>query len=340
MRGCHGATRPAPPAPTEAPSPPWAAGAQRRWTSTSARSSSREPSASTSRSAPPVEAAAQQPLGLAEHPVDAEPDVAAWRSRPCRRCRAAARRPGRSDPRTHGNSASGDQARGPGPRCRRTVQRPEPAASGRPAGARPCRPRRPGGQVEREVDRGGEALVPVLAEQVVVGGRQELGGRQRARAARRTRRTAAARGCRPARPCRRRRRRRRRGGPPCSRAGDDEVAGERRAAGRAQRGLGVPARRGSSGCTPWPRIRSRRSTSIDSPSAPADAEPRPPERREQHDEAEHEEDQRPSARCAACDAAACRAAPPSADQHEHHEPRQLAAAEEQARRASAAAPAR
>ena len=51
--------------------------AQRRWTSTRARSSLREPSASTSRFAPPSKLAAQQLLGLAQQLVDAEPDVAA-----------------------------------------------------------------------------------------------------------------------------------------------------------------------------------------------------------------------------------------------------------------------
>ena len=40
-----------------------------------------------------------------------------------------------------------------------------------------------GGEVEGEVDRGREPLLPVLAEQEVVGGRQELVGRERAQQA-------------------------------------------------------------------------------------------------------------------------------------------------------------
>ena len=43
-------------------------------------------------------------------------------------------------------------------------------------------------QVDGDVDRGREPLDPVLAQEVLVGGGQELGGRQRARAGRRRRR--------------------------------------------------------------------------------------------------------------------------------------------------------
>ena len=71
--------------------------------------------------------------------------------------------------------------------------------------------------------------------------------------------------------------------------GDQEVAGERRAAGRAEHRLGVPVRRAASGIRAWLWIRSRRSTSIDSPRDPGDAEPGPPERRDQDDQPDQED---------------------------------------------------
>ena len=97
----------------------------------------------------------------------------------------------------------------------------------------------PGLEVEREVDGRGEALVPVLVEEEVVGGDEELLGRQRPQQA--TEGTGEQQGT---------------GAGPLPLAGDvdhddveavavagrdDEVAGEGRAAGRAQLAAHVPA---------------------------------------------------------------------------------------------------
>ena len=129
-------------------------------------------------------------------------------SRPGRRCRAAARRRGRCRRATHVELGVGDQAEH---RALGLEHRPAAGPGVQlhaPAGGRPCgaRSRRCAGR-----GRGGSAVakpsLPVLAEQVVVGGRQELARPAARRAGRRTRRRAAAPGAGLARPCRRRRRR-------------------------------------------------------------------------------------------------------------------------------------
>ena len=122
-------------------------------------------------------------------------------------------------------------------------------------------------QVDGDVHGGGEALVPVLAQQIVVGGRQEPVGlllaEQPAERARQQQRARAglhalARDVdedhlQPASVRRSR--------------GDDEVARERLPVCRLDGGLRVPPA-GQVGSSPNARSRSRRSTNIDSPRLP------------------------------------------------------------------------
>ena len=139
-----------------------------------------------------------------------------------------------------------------GPSASCTAQRPDPACSWTPGGWPAERSSKaPVRRSMWSVHRGREPLAPVLAQQVVVGGRQERVAPAARRAARRRRRRAAASGTRPARPCRRRRRRRPGASvPSAERDGDDEVPGERRAAGRAEHRLGVPVRRAARASAP------------------------------------------------------------------------------------------
>ena len=237
---------------------------QRRWTSTSARSSLLDPSASISRSGAALEAA-RAALGLAEHPVDAELDVpVAGLDHPVgvEQHRVA----GRSRPRTPGTRRPRSGPR-PGPR-RRPSSGPSRRRGGRPAGGRRCGPRSrrwPGR------GRGGRRWRTPRPSPAGAGSRWRRAGTPAGGSApisRRRRRRAAARGCRRSRPCRRRRPRdlepgARRAGPrPRSRR---RTACRRRSAARTRRTSPL----GSGGQRAWLWIRSRRSTSIDSPWMPA-----------------------------------------------------------------------
>ena len=305
-------------------------GPQRRCTSNSARSSPREPTASISRSGAALEA----PLSSRSlwPSIRSMPLGCRGRgSRPCRRCRACTASP-RSQPAADGGEVRAldePERRALGPLC--TTQRPEPATgAGRPAGGRRCGSRSRRSRGRWRCGRGREPLDPSPGG---AGTRWRPAGTPRAaarRAGHRTRRSAAARGCRPPRPCRTRRRRRPRAAS--SRAGgpDDEVAGERGATGRAQRALGVEAGRQRRE-QPWLWIRSRRSTSIDSPLRAGDAEPGAPERGQQDDEAGGEDHRRRRPTVARGDVGLLgQTRAPTSSQHEHHEPRQVARAEDQA----------
>ena len=215
-----------------------------------------------------VEAAAQQVLGLAEHPVDAEVDVAARlldHAVGVEQQRVAGGAAGRS---TAVKSASSISPR-IGPSLGSTLQRPVPAWRSAAGGWPAVRiSKAPSTRSRERWIGGGEALLPVLAEQVVVGGREELLGGQRAEQA-------------------------------AERAGEQQRAGagllalaghvddgqlepgrrRRRVATTKSPANGVPPaeRSADSACQPVGqvgdaallRIRSRRSTNIDSPSAPA-----------------------------------------------------------------------
>ena len=165
--------------------------------------------------------------------------------------------------------------RAPGPRSRA-------APSGRRRRASWTRRRVPGGpdskspvvEVEREVDRRWRSPPPSPGEQVVVGGGQELGRPAAPSAGRRRPRTAAAPGCRPARPCPETSTTRRRGRPVATSRRDQEVAGERRAAGRAQRGLGVPAVAAGRAARPGPGSGRAGRPASTRPCVAGDAEPR------------------------------------------------------------------
>ena len=296
MCGCHGATSRAHRLPTEARRPSRCGSApvdQQQRPVVVARARPRR----SAGAAPSVEAAAQQPLGLAEHPVDAELDVAA---------------PGLDHAvgvEQHGVAAAAACRATAGTRRPRSARAPalglvhQPAAgagaaAGRPAGGRRCgsRSRRSPGRA-----RGGPRSRSPRPSPGAGGSRWPPAGTRPAaarRAGRRTRRRAAARGCRPPRPCRRRRRRRARAGrrragrPPRSRR---RTACRRPSAARTRR----TSPRAASGSTPWLWIRSRRSTSIDSPMSAGDAEAGAAERGQQHDEAEHEDDHDRRSRCAA-----------------------------------------
>ena len=245
-----------------------------------------EPSASISRRAPPSNA-----RGAAARPGRASgrcrADVAAAASRPCRRCRAvrvaAAQRP-RACTGTRRPSIS--PSAGPSDSC--TSQRPDPARSWA-AGGWPAErtSKSPVAQVEREVDRGREPLVPVLAEQVVVGRGQELVRRQRRqqaaeRAGEQQRAGAgllplagdvddASSSRRPIGPGRRRRSRPRTACHPRS------AAPTRRTSRAAARGAALAQ-------DPVAQVDQHRLAM-----APADPEPGAAERRQQHDEADHED---------------------------------------------------
>ena len=147
----------------------------------SARSSFVDPSASTSRSTrSPSKPAVQQPSRPRRAAGRCPARCRAARSRPGRRCRAAARRRAAVTPRTLSNSASSISPR-TGPSLCRTDQRP--AAGAQLDGRRVTGGRRPR---SRRWSRSRERWTAVAnpssqswPEQVVVGGRQELVGRQR-----------------------------------------------------------------------------------------------------------------------------------------------------------------
>ena len=145
-----------------------------------------------------------------------------------------------------------------------------------------------GREVEREVDRGGEPLVPVLLEQELVGAVEELARRQRAQQSAQgpAQQQGAGAGALPLagdvddrhlepvpRRARRRRSRPRTGCP-------------RPTAARWRRT--TPS--GRSGMPPWRRIRSRRSTNIDLALDAGHPEARAAEGGQQHDEPEAEDD--------------------------------------------------
>ena len=171
--GCHRATGARRPQPRRTP-----AGAQRRWTSTSARSSSlgaearrpaarRRPRTRRAAAARPRRASgrcrARCRARRLDHAVGVEQErvAAAQHAAHARELRALDQAQHRTLARKH-------------------HQRPEPAARCTAGGWPAVRTSKSPGQVKGDVDGGREALVPVLAQQVVVGGREELLGRQRA----------------------------------------------------------------------------------------------------------------------------------------------------------------
>ena len=196
--------------------------------------------------------------------------------------------------RARGTSASVDQAEH---RALGSMHRPAARAGGA------LRGRRVAGGADLELRRcrgrarGGPRWRSPRPSPAAAGSRWPPAGSRRAaarRAGRRRHRTAAARGCRRPRPCRTRRRRRPRAGRRCR---DGRRRSRRRTACRRPSAARTRACQpsGRSGLPPWLRIRSRRSTSIDSPCVP------PTPRRERRNEVSRtmkpsdEEDQRPRA---------------------------------------------
>ena len=241
----------------------------------------------TSRSASAVERAAEEVLGRAQHLVDAEARCRGAAPRPCRRCRAAARRRARAGPRTSSKSASVDQAEHRALGLDHLPASRAGVTAGRPAGGRPCAARSHRCAGPARGGRRWRSPPPSPLEEVVVGRGQELGTAAARRAGRRTPRRACSARVPAASPL-----------PDTSttatssRVPSDRVVATTKSPANGeppaerQGGLDQPVA-GSFGIVPCARIRSRRSTSIDSPRRP----PIPSTLRRQADDQDEEADQ-------------------------------------------------